>query len=184
MIGVWISGVLGGLAAIPSQRRCGWFLKSIYFSLIAYLCAEILKQRPPRPISIIEIQSAGPPPTPYPRVSFRWRKCWDRSRIIVVELTAKRVTEFALSIIRITRFPKSKNPRCASGKTHDMSCLGWFKSSKKWKPNRPSCGQKTKKRKGQVQMSELFAEEKCSSAVPDFPRSTGAGRPTVLRGGR
>jgi len=39
---------------------------------------------------------------------------------------------------------------------------------------------KTKKRKGQVQISELFVEEKCSPAVLDFLRSTGVGR-TVPR---
>ena len=77
-----ISGVLGGLAAaIPLQRRCVWFLKTapamfechtreLYFNLIAYLRAEIPKQRQFH----IEIQSAGPPPTPYPRASSRWRK--------------------------------------------------------------------------------------------------------------
>ena len=35
---------------------------------------------------------------------------------------------------------------------------------------------KTKKRKGRVQISELFAEEKCSPAMLDFLRSTGVGR--------
>jgi len=34
---------------------------------------------------------------------------------------------------------------------------------------------KSKKRKGQVQLSELFVEEKCSPAV-DFLRSAGVGR--------
>ena len=36
------------------------------------------------------------------------------------------------------------------------------------------------KRKGQVQISELFVEEKCSGAVLDFLRSRGVGR-TVAR---
>ena len=36
------------------------------------------------------------------------------------------------------------------------------------------------KRKGQVQISELFVEEKCSPAVLDFLRCTGVGR-TVPR---
>ena len=40
--------------------------------------------------------------------------------------------------------------------------------------------EETKKRKGQVQISELFVEEKCSPAVLDFLRSTGIGR-TVPR---
>ena len=35
---------------------------------------------------------------------------------------------------------------------------------------------KTKKRKGQVQISEHFVEEMCSLAVLDFLRSTGVGR--------
>ena len=39
---------------------------------------------------------------------------------------------------------------------------------------------KTKKRKGRVQISELFVEEKCSPAVLGFLRSTGVGR-TVPR---
>ena len=39
---------------------------------------------------------------------------------------------------------------------------------------------KAKKRKGQVQISELFVEEKCSPAVLDFLGSTGVGR-TVPR---
>ena len=47
-------------------------------------------------------------------------------------------------------------------------------------PNRPSCGQRSgenpRSGMGQVQISELFVEEKCSPAVLDFPRSTGVGR--------
>ena len=42
---------------------------------------------------------------------------------------------------------------------------------------------KTKKRKGQVQISELFAEEKCSPAVLDFLRSTGVGRTVPMEDG-
>ena len=42
---------------------------------------------------------------------------------------------------------------------------------------------KTKKRKGQVQISELFVEEKCSPAVLDFPRSAGVGRIVPREGG-
>ena len=36
--------------------------------------------------------------------------------------------------------------------------------------------------KGQVQISELFVDEKCNPAVLNFPRSTGVGR-IVPRGG-
>ena len=59
-----------------------------------------------------------------------------------------------------------------------------FKSSKKWKSQQAilwaEVQKKTKKRKGQIQISELFVEEKCSPAVVDFLRSTGVGR-TVPR---
>ena len=59
-----------------------------------------------------------------------------------------------------------------------------FKSCKKWKSQQAilwaEVRKKTKKRKGQVQISELFAEEKCSPAVLDFPRCTGVSR-TVPR---
>jgi hypothetical protein len=59
-----------------------------------------------------------------------------------------------------------------------------FKSCKKWKSQQAiqwaEVRKKTKKRKGQVQISELFVEEKCSPAVLDFLRSTGVGR-TVPR---
>jgi len=59
-----------------------------------------------------------------------------------------------------------------------------FKSCKKWKSQQvilwAEVRKKTKKRKGQVQISEPFAEEKCSPAVLDFLRSTGVGR-TVPR---
>jgi len=44
----------------------------------------------------------------------------------------------------------------------------------KWKSQQVR--RKTKKRKGQVQISELFVEEKCSPAVLDFLRSAGVGR--------
>jgi len=59
-----------------------------------------------------------------------------------------------------------------------------FKSCKKWKSQQANLWaevrKKTKGRKGRVQISELFVEEKCSPAVLDFLRSTGAGR-TVPR---
>jgi len=46
--------------------------------------------------------------------------------------------------------------------------LEWF--------TRPGSRRKTKKRKEQVQISELFVEEMCSPAVLDFLRSTGVGK--------
>jgi len=59
-----------------------------------------------------------------------------------------------------------------------------FKSCKKWKFQQAilwaEVRKKTKKRRGQVQISELFVEEKCSPAVPDFLRSMSVGR-TVPR---
>jgi len=59
-----------------------------------------------------------------------------------------------------------------------------FKSCKKWKSQQAilwtEVRKKTKKRKGQVQISELFVEEKCSLVVLDFLRSTGVGK-TVPR---
>jgi ribonuclease HI len=59
-----------------------------------------------------------------------------------------------------------------------------LKSCKKWKSQQAilwaEVRKKTKKRKGQVQISELFAEEKYSPAVLDFLRSTDVGR-TVPR---
>jgi len=62
-----------------------------------------------------------------------------------------------------------------------------FKSCKKWKSQQAIlCAEvrkKTKKRKGQVQISELFVEEKCSPAVLDFLRSTGVGRTVPREGG-
>ena len=55
-----------------------------------------------------------------------------------------------------------------------------FKSCKKWKSQQAilwaEVRKKTKKRKGEVQISELFVEEKCSAAQLDFLRSTGVGR--------
>jgi len=59
-----------------------------------------------------------------------------------------------------------------------------FKNCKKWKSQQAilwaEVRKKTKKQKGQVQISELFVEEKRSPAVLDFLRSTGVGR-TVPR---
>jgi len=59
-----------------------------------------------------------------------------------------------------------------------------FKSCKKWKSQQAilwaEVREKTKKRKGQVQISELFVEEKCSPVVLDFLRCTGVSR-TVPR---
>jgi len=55
-----------------------------------------------------------------------------------------------------------------------------FKSCKKWKSQQAilwvEVRNKTKKRKGQVYISELFVEGNCNPAVLDFPRSTGVGR--------
>ena len=55
-----------------------------------------------------------------------------------------------------------------------------FKSCKKWKSQQAilwvDVRKKTKKREGQVQISGLFVEEKCSPAVLDFLRSTGVRR--------
>ena len=52
--------------------------------------------------------------------------------------------------------------------------------NKKWKSQQAilwaEVRKKTKKQKGQVQISELFVEETCSPAVLDFLRSTGVGR--------
>jgi len=60
-----------------------------------------------------------------------------------------------------------------------------YKCCKKWKSQQAilwaEVRKKIKKRKGQVQISELFVEGKCSQAVLDFLRSTGVGR-TVPRG--
>ena len=59
----------------------------------------------------------------------------------------------------------------------------FLKSCKKWKCQQAILWaevRKIKQRKGQVQVSELFVEEKCSPAVLDFLRSTGVGR-TVPR---
>jgi len=57
-------------------------------------------------------------------------------------------------------------------------------SCKKWKSQQDilwaEVRQKTKKRKGQVQITELFVEEKCSPAVLDILRSTSVSR-TVPR---
>ena len=62
-----------------------------------------------------------------------------------------------------------------------------FKSCKKWKSQQAilwaEVWKKTKKRKGQVQISELFAEEKCSPAVLNFLRSTGVGRTVPMENG-
>ena len=62
-----------------------------------------------------------------------------------------------------------------------------FKSCKKWKSQQAilwaEVRKKTKKRKGQVQISELFAEEECSPAVLDFLRSTGVGKTVPREGG-
>jgi len=41
----------------------------------------------------------------------------------------------------------------------------------------------TKKRKGQVQISELFVEERCSPAVLAILRSSGVGRTVPREGG-
>jgi len=62
-----------------------------------------------------------------------------------------------------------------------------FKSCKKWKSKQAilwaEVWRKTKKRKGQVQISELFVEEKTSPAVLDFLRSTGVAGPYLGRTG-
>ena len=53
------------------------------------------------------------------------------------------------------------------------------KRCKKWKSQQAilwaEVWRKTKKRKGQVQISEVFVEEKCSPAVLGFLRRTGVG---------
>jgi len=71
------------------------------------------------------------------------------------------------------------------GATAELSSLASIcsRAARSENPNRPSCGQRSggrPKKRGQVQISELFVEEKCSPAVLDFLGSTGVGR-TVPR---
>jgi len=105
--------------------------------------------------------------------------------VVFSDILAKRWPRASTSSGRDTPSSGRTSRRSASapatpvgGATAEPSSLASI--CKKWKSQQAipwaEVRKKTKKRKRQVQVSELFVEEKCSPAVLVFLRSTGVGR--------